>query len=64
MRKHWLASDARATAFGIALEMFHVLNDLGYVRANRLSNDLKLHAPLDPKKLFRFASPEKAAALM
>ncbi len=68
MREYWLESDARATAFGVALEMFHVLNDLGYVRANRLYKALKLHADvnkaLGPKELFRFASPEKAAVLI
>ena len=68
MREYWLESTACLTAYGIALEVFHVLDDLGYDRATRLYKALKLHAEvnkaLSPEELFKFASPEKAAALI
>ncbi len=68
MREYWLESDACAAAHGIALEVFHVLNDLGYVRAAQLYKALKLHAEVNksacPTELFKFASSEKAAALI
>lgn len=68
MREYWLESDACAVAYGIALEVFHVLNDLPSSRASHLYKTLKLHADTNkaasPHELFRFAAPEKAAALI
>ena len=65
---YWMQSSTRATVYGIALEVFHVLNDLGYTGAARLYKALKLHVEVNkghgPEDLFRYASPEKAAALI
>ncbi len=68
MREYWLESDACAAAYGIALEVYHVLDDLNYRPATRLYKKLKFHAALhkarSPEDLFKFAAPEKAAALI
>lgn len=68
VREYWLESSACTIAYGIALELFHVLNDLNYARATTLYKALKLHADTNkgagPDELFKFAAPEKAAALI